>query len=134
MNSKASAVAVLVAVFFAGVLSTLGVQRFTESDRDGPRYRTEANHDQRDRHRRGGDRALDHLSHELDLSEEQRETVGAIMKRRWEITSELMREIEPRLRQQMDSVNAEIEEVLSEDQAARFREIMDKERRRYRRD
>lgn len=145
MNARYSAVAVLAAVFFAGIASTLAVLRVVEN-RDVPSWE--------DRDRRppvnrppfargsgapGGLAELarmelsDRLAERLGLSDEQRAALDTIMERRRRQAQALMREFMPRLQGQTDSLQAEIEGVLTPEQQEVFREFARGDRERFRR-
>lgn len=125
-----TAVAMLVAVFMAGALSAVAAITVLErgeavsdrgppihqSGRDGPRR-----FDGSDRPRFDGHRGfLDRLTRELDLSEDQRERIEAILMTRGPRTEEIMSQVRERLRIVMDSVDAEIRAVLTPEQFEAF--------------
>ncbi len=119
MNRKSSAVALLAAVFFAGVAGTLAVLRVVEH-RDvagvGPPRRT-----------------AQHMTATLGLSDDQRTRIEQAMARRREAADEAMSRVLPALRSQMDSLNAEIEAILDDEQRAAFRDYLRDDRERFRR-
>jgi len=138
MNQKATAAGLLAAVFFAGVVTTLGVVRIMNL----PNTVVEASSEEQSSRWRRGDRrgpplALSHITErlyeELGLDEEQRDQIETIMARRREATAAIMRELEPRLRTHMDSLDLEIADVLSEDQLKAFKDLRQDERERFRR-
>lgn len=145
MNAKYSAVAVLAAVFFAGIASTLAVLRVVEY-RDAPSWEDRSRRPPMDRGRfsgpPGGPGGLaelarmelsDRLAERLGLSDEQRTALDGIMERRRQQAEALMRELMPRLRGQTDSLQAEIESVLTPEQQEVFREFSRQDRERFRR-
>lgn len=146
MTAKASATALLAAVFFAGVAGTLGVLRVLEHQeattaefrgRDGGRSGGPGG--PRGGPSRGGSSLrpgfggpelapmmfTERLADRLQLTEEQRVRVEEAMDRRRKVTEEAMAEVFPRLRSQMDSLQSEIEEVLTEEQIEAFRRFQD---------
>lgn len=102
---------------------------------DGPdgeeRGRAEDEEDRTER-RRGPDFAVSRLLHEeMDLSADQERRVEAILEKRRERVHEIFDETKSRLKSQFDSAVTEIEEVLTQPQAARFDTLLQqlKERR-----
>lgn len=88
--------------------------------------------DRRDGRRRGPDYAVSRLLHEeLDLDADQERRVEAVLKRRRERAHAIFGETKERLRSQFDSTVDELEQVLTDEQAARFDTLLDrlKERR-----
>jgi hypothetical protein len=69
----------------------------------------------------------DRLAAQLDLSEEQREEVAAILEARQTRASAALAEMGPFLRAQLDSMNMEIRAVLAPDQQERFDEFVARE-------
>lgn len=143
MSTRSSAAAVLAAVFFAGVAGTLGVLRVVEhQDAGTPEMRERfgrrpgGSGGPRGGSGRGGDLRVgpgfprpelapmeftERLADRLQLTDEQRVRVEAAMERRRKVAEEAMEEVFPRLRSQMDSLQTEIEEILSEEQIEAFR-------------
>ena len=144
MNSNSTAFAILAAVFFAGVAGTLGVLRIVEhrpfSDpparermqRDGP-FRGGGPSDPGEFMGLARLEFSDRLAERLDLTPEQREQLQEIMDRRSAFAKAEMERIRPILRQQIDSLNLEIESVLNEGQRAEFREFVERDRNDRRR-
>ncbi len=142
MKTRYAALAVLAAVFFAGIASTLAVLRVVEQ-RDRPAWEMR-DRGFRDRPLQGprvGPGGLpelarmdisERLADRLGLTEEQRSQLDSIMERRRREAETLMQEFMPRLRSQTDSLQGEIEEVLTEDQRAIFREFTREGRERFR--
>ncbi|NNF27687.1 MAG: hypothetical protein HKN73_10750 [Gemmatimonadetes bacterium] len=145
MSTKYSAVAMLAAVFFAGIASTLAVLRVVENrhvpswvdgDRRPPLNRAPFARGP------GGPGGLaelarmelsDRLAQRLGLSDEQRAALDTIMERRRQQAQALMGEFMPRLQGQTDSLQAEIEAVLTPEQREVFREFARGDRERFRR-
>ena len=145
MSAKYSAVAVLAAVFFAGIASTLAVLRVVEH-RDVPSWEERDRRPDRDRRPfpggPGGPGGLaelarmeltDRLAQRLGLSDDQRAELDSIMERRRQRAQALMRDLMPRLQGQTDSLQAEIEAVLTPEQQEVFREFARGDRERFRR-
>lgn len=149
MNRRSYAIALLAAVFFAGAATTLAVLRVVEqrggfgSDRPGamfwrgeaPAGRAPGSSDFR-----GGPpfvelartRVTEHMTATLGLTDEQRRRIEDILDRRRAATEEAMSRILPGLRSQMDSVNAEIEGILTPEQQVAFRHYLREDRDRFR--
>jgi len=149
MNRKATAAAVLAAVFFAGAAATLGVLRIVENRQDahvGADARTTRGERPPEMARRppsfrGTDRfdqlarmqVTDRMARTLRLSEGQREQIDAAMERSRVAAQQVMEGVLPRLQGQMDSLRAEIDGILTEDQRAAYREFQRQDRERFRR-
>ncbi|MCY3613195.1 MAG: hypothetical protein OXH51_16850 [Gemmatimonadetes bacterium] len=149
MNRRATAAAVLAAVFFAGATVTLGVLRIMDNRSEG--YVGEDSRslrpDQRPElaRRPGGLRGpaefdqlariqvTDRMARSLQLSDGQREQIDAAMERSRVAAQQVMEGVLPRLRSQMDSLQIEIDGILTEDQRAAFREFQRQDRERFRR-
>lgn len=149
MNRKATAAALLAAVFFAGAAATLGVLRIVENRQDA--YVGENAREARGERRpemtrrppnfRGADRfdqlarmqVTDRMARTLRLSEEQREQIDGAMERSRVAAQQVMEGVLPRLQGQMDSLRAEIDGILTEDQRAAYREFQRQDRERFRR-
>jgi Spy/CpxP family protein refolding chaperone len=145
MDSKAkglvTAIALLVSVFMAGVLSAVAVVQLTrpayetaqgEFRRGGPR-------DGRPPFRGGpgrrpdgppGDFFVEMMTERLELSEEQRQQVADIVAHREQIAEEVMRSVRDRLRAVMDSIDAEIRSVLTPEQQEEFDRMQEEGRER----
>jgi len=149
MNRRATAAALLAAVFFAGATVTLGVLRVIDN-----RAETYAREDTRSRDsdqrpelaRRPGGlpgpaefdqlariQVTGRMARSLRLSDEQREQIDAAMERSRVAAQQVMEGVLPRLRSQMDSLQIEIDAILTEDQRAAFREFQRQDRERFRR-
>ena len=148
MNRKATAAALLAAVFFAGAAVTLGVLRIMDS-RPAAYVGEDARpvRDQRPElaRRPGGLRGTarfdqlariqvtDRMARSLQLSDEQREEIDAAMERSRVAAQQVMEAVLPRLRSQMDSLQTEIDGILTEDQREAYREFQRQDRERFRR-
>ena len=149
MNRKVTAAALLAAVFFAGAAATLGALRIIDN-RSEPYFREDSRPPRRDQApelaRRPGSirgapgfdqlarmQVTDRMARSLQLSDEQREQIDAAMERSRVAAQQVMEGVLPRLRSQMDSLQQEIDSILSEDQRAAFREFRRQDRERFRR-
>lgn len=146
MSTRSSAAALLAAVFFAGVAGTLGVLRVVEN-RPVPVEREMLGPEQLPRQglrgRPGGPgpgslRELarmeftERLAERLGLSQDQRTRLEAVMEERREKTEALMESVVPALRSQTDSLQAEIEAILTDEQRAIYRRFAEEGRDRFR--
>ena len=68
-------------------------------------------------------RVVKRLDRELTLSPEQEKAVTAILERHRQAVENSWKEVQPRMRQEIDKANGEIEGVLSSDQKIRFAEL-----------
>lgn len=69
-----------------------------------------------------GLRITQHLTEDLDLSEEQTEEIRGIIEKHHRAQRQIMREAHPRLRAELDSLRTEVEELLTPEQAERWNE------------
>jgi hypothetical protein len=128
-KSKAWALALLVAVFLVGGAAGAAVDRMLVSDREvasGQRGRS----GDRDRRRS----YLDWLAGELELSAAQRTEVQGILERHHEQVSGLWRDMRPRYEELQQQARAEIRGLLTEDQAAAYDALLQRQRERHERD
>ena len=150
MSRRSSAIAVLAAVFFAGAATTLALLRVAER-RGGPGFGPPPaafwrGEQPRERAIRPSDlpgaspfmrlartRVTEHMTETLGLTEEQRSRIEEAFDRRRTAAEEAMNRVLPMLQSQMDSLNAEIEGILTEEQRAGFREYQRQDRERFRR-
>ncbi|MDH3223928.1 MAG: hypothetical protein OEO23_09440 [Gemmatimonadota bacterium] len=142
MRTRYAALAVLAAVFFAGIASTLAVLRVVEHrDRPAWEMRDRGFRDRPLPGARNGPGGLpelarmdisERLANRLGLTEDQRAQLDSIMERRRREAETLMQEFMPRLRSQTDALQREIEGVLTEEQQAIFREFTREGRERFR--
>lgn len=149
MNRKATAAALLAAVFFAGAAATLGVLRIVENRQDAyvgenarvTRGERRPEMTRRPPNFRGADRfdqlarmqVTDRMARTLRLSEEQREQIDEAMERSRVAAQQVMEGVLPRLQGQMDSLMAEIDGILTDDQREAYREFQRQDRERFRR-
>ena len=110
-RSKLAAVGLLAAVFLAGGLAGWGGHEAAERD-DG---------------RRGSrtDRMVNALSHELDLSEAQRDSVRAIFARHKPETDSLWARVRPRFDSIKARMRADIDAVLTPEQRVKHQQLID---------
>ena len=140
-GQKTAAAALLIAVFLAGILG--GAAGTKMMDRRVGRH----GGDQPDRFDRlgstrpwmrgteeGADRRglmpmwfTDRLARELDLTEEQREGIKDILDSRRQQADELMEQIGPRLKAELDSMQLEIRALLSPEQQLLFDQFQERE-------
>ena len=149
MSGRSTAATLLAAVFFAGVATTLGVLRLVEN-RPPPVYVQEQARDRDDRPpgviRRPGGTAdsrrfmelarmevSEHLSRTLDLTPEQQVAIEEAMERSRIDAQGVMSEFLPRLQNGMDSLQTEIERILTPEQRAAFQDFRRQDRDRFRR-
>ncbi|MDX1566775.1 MAG: hypothetical protein R3223_03175 [Longimicrobiales bacterium] len=138
---------VILSIFLAGALSGAAVvQVFSgpevasgaEAATDGPVERGEGTRpDRRDRpdDRRPGPFAFARfLEEELDLTEDQRDQVLAILERREEEARQMFRQSRARFQDHLEETLDEVESALPSEQAEEFRLLMEEMERRFRRD
>lgn len=133
MRSSTTRVAALLAlVFAAGVAGGVALDRtLLSSDRD----RSERSHD-RDRDRDRGDRdddraVIERFSEEIGLSRAQEAQIDTILARYRDGMEGIWRDVRPRYRALVDSVRQQIEAELDSAQVSRYRDLLDKQRRRH---
>ena len=108
MASRGRAAVLLAAVFLSGVLVGAGVFALSRGGPGGP-------HPRRD--------FVEHLSHDLDLTPAQRDSVAAILQRRRTSMDSLWREVGPRFETLRVTVRSEIRSQLTPDQQRKFAEM-----------
>ncbi|MGD2152252.1 MAG: hypothetical protein PVG79_03230 [Gemmatimonadales bacterium] len=128
-KSRAWALALLVAVFLVGGAAGAAVDRILVGDRA-------VESSQRDR---SGDRGrrrsyVDWLAGELELSEEQKAEVQAILERHRGQVEDLWRQMRPRYEELQEQARAEIRGLLTEEQTAAYDALLERQRRREHRD
>ncbi len=121
MTTKVSAFLLLVVTFVTGVLVGVSVQYARGAGPPEPppfmgRY---------------GSDGLPLPFEQLDLSEEQRERIRAILETSRVVTDSILRHTMPRLREVTDSIRGEIHAVLTPEQAATLEEEFAKVRYRF---
>lgn len=112
-NTRAAAVAVVVVAFIAGILAGVAGDHLylIHSGRLSPRHATS---------RFAADRMADRLTHELDLTPQQKTQVQQIIERHRAKIDATMANVRPQVRQELDATNAEIETVLTPEQKTKF--------------
>jgi hypothetical protein len=128
-KSRAWALALLVAVFLVGGAAGAAVDRMLVGDREvssGQRGRTSGDRDRRRSY-------LDWLGAQLELSEQQRAEVQGILERHRDQVSGLWREMRPRYEELQQQARAEIRGLLTEDQAAAYDALLQRQRERHER-
>ena len=112
-NTRAAAVAVVVVAFLGGILVGVAGDHLylIRSGRLTPRHATS---------RFAADRMADRLTHELDLSPQQKTQVQQIIERHRAKIDATMANVRPQVRQELDATNAEIETVLTPEQKTKF--------------
>ncbi len=148
MSRRAYAIALLAAVFFAGAATTLALLRVAER-RGGPGFGPPAAAFWRGEQPRGramGSRSFpggppfaelartrvtQHMTETLGLTDEQRTRIEDALDRRRAAAEAAMDGVLPMLQSQMDSLDAEIEAILDEEQRAAFRDYRSRDRERF---
>ena len=68
-------------------------------------------------------RILHHLDHELNLTQPQRDQIGAIMDRHHKRMQQISEGVRPQMRQEIESANREIEAVLTPEQRTKYEQM-----------
>ena len=148
MSGKTTAAALLAAVFFAGVATTLGILRVVEHRQKS--FAAEARPPFRGERpgvfgRPGGlgetrrfmelarMQVTEHMQESLDLTDEQKVAIDNAMERSRVSAQETMTEFLPRLQGQMDSLQAEIGRILTPAQREAYAEFRRQDRDRFNR-
>lgn len=129
-KSRAWALALLIAVFLLGGAAGAAVDRMLVGDREvssGQRGRSGGDRDRRRSY-------VDWLADELQLSEEQRTEVQGILERHREQVEEHWREMRPKYEELQQQARADIRAVLTEEQAAAYDALLERQRQRRERD
>ncbi|MGD2215692.1 MAG: hypothetical protein PVJ64_03005 [Gemmatimonadales bacterium] len=131
MNEKSRfwALALLVAVFLVGGAAGAAVDRLLVGDREVSSSQRGRSTD-RDRRRS----YVDWLAAKLELTEEQKTEVRVILEQHREQVSDLWREMRPRYEELQQRARAEIRGTLSEEQAAAYDALLEKQRQHRDRD
>lgn len=110
-NTRTAAIAVVVVAFIAGILVGVAGDHLylIRSGRLSPRHG-----------RFAADRMTDRLTHELDLSPQQKTQVQQIIERHRAKIDATMAAVRPQVRQELDATNAEIETILTPEQKTKF--------------
>ena len=115
-------VGLLFVTFLAGALSGAALDRVLTAD-DGEPATRERSHDEDGRSR-------SYVIDAIDMSDEQRGTIDAILEARTERMRSVWREVEPRLEAITDSARTEIMDVLTPEQRAAYEEKLAERRGR----
>jgi len=89
-------------------------------------------HIHRSQHPPGFERLVEHLDHELTLTPQQKEAVRQIVQRRRARIEAIAATTRPQMRQEVESLNAEIEKVLSPEQRQKFQTLSKRMHQRHR--
>lgn len=119
-RSKAWAVALLAAVFVAGLATGWAGASWTR-------------HRGRERRPRGTEAMLTYLDRELKLTRPQHDSVRAVLQRRRSEIRTLWQEVHPRLDSLRQAMHAEIEAQLDADRRARYLQLLARREHRQRR-
>lgn len=115
-NTRTAAVAVVVVAFLAGIFVGVAGDHLylIRSGRLSPRHTSS---------RSAADRMTDRLTHELNLSPQQKTQVQQIIERHRAKIDATMANVRPQVRQELDATNAEIETVLTPEQKTKFADL-----------
>ena len=128
MTSKSSRtrVALLLAItFVAGMAAGVAADRQLRPD-PGEDASKQVREDHR-KDRRGGGATIERFADELGLTDEQRARIDPILEDTREGMSELFEPVRPAYRALVDSARARIEAVLTPEQAAQYRSLLERE-------
>lgn len=149
MSRRFAALALLAAVFLAGVAATLGTLRIVESragteessvfrpdDRDGrprrpPDGRLQGANDSRRWTEVARLLVSERLTSAIGLSEEQVDGINRALERNQAASQAVWADVLPELQSQRDSLEAEIGRILTPEQRARFERILSSDRDRF---
>jgi Spy/CpxP family protein refolding chaperone len=114
-NTRTAAVAVVVVAFLAGILVGVAGDHLylIRSGRLSPRHST----------RFSTEHMTDRLTHELDLSPQQKTQVRQIIERHRAKIDATMAAVRPQVRQELEATNAEIEALLNPEQKKKFADL-----------
>ncbi len=137
-KSKGWAIGFLAVVLLLGGVSGAALDRafVRRAETAESARRREAREGRRDTSRDRRQGYLNWLSSELDLTQEQRTQVQAIVESYHDQVSALWRETNPRFEELKSQVRSEIRELLDEEQKAKYQALLDRqaERRRHNRE
>jgi Spy/CpxP family protein refolding chaperone len=113
-NTRAAAIAVVVVAFIAGILVGVAGDHLylIRSGRLSPRHG-----------RFSAERMTDRLTHQLDLTPQQKTQVQQIIERHRAKIDATMANVRPQVRQEVEATNAEIETVLTPAQKTKFADL-----------
>jgi Spy/CpxP family protein refolding chaperone len=78
------------------------------------------------------DRIVEHLDHALNLTPQQKEAVTQIVQRHRARIEAIVATTRPQMRQEIESMNAEVEKVLNPEQRQKFQSLSQHMRQRHR--
>jgi len=127
-KSKAWALALLLGVLMLGAVAGIGVDRLLISQ-PGAAVQPSRARGERDRRQAH----LDWLAAELQLTEEQRAQLEAIVERNRQEMAALWQDMQPRFEALKSQARAETRALLNEEQLAAYEELLEREAERRRR-
>jgi len=123
-SSRMRVTLLLAITFIAGLAAGVAVDRQLLSQRGHETKQAQEDH-RRDRGVRGS--TIERFADELGLTEEQRSEIDPILEETRERMSELFEPVRPMYRDLVDSTRARIEAVLTPEQAAEYRRLLERE-------
>ena len=127
-GSRTRVALLLLLTFVAGMAAGVAADRqFAAAPAEASK---QADEDHR-RDRRGGDTTIERFADELGLTDEQRARIDPILEEMREQMSDLFEPVRPAYRDLVDSTRARIEAILTPEQVADYRELLE---RKYGRD
>lgn len=135
-QSTAGAATALVLVFAAGVAAGVALDRTWLAPEEATAGASRAEADGDDGKRKEGreDRertVIERFSEELELTRSQRTRIDTILAHFRDRMHEMWSEVRPRYESMVDSARTRIIEVLDEEQARRYRELLEREREKH---
>lgn len=125
-DSSRSRVALLLAItFLAGMAAGVAADRALGVRAAGDVTKQAEADDRRERHGRGT--TIERFADELGLTQEQRARIDPILEDARERMSELFEPVRPSYRALVDSTRARIETILTPEQVAEYRRLLDRE-------
>jgi hypothetical protein len=133
MNSRLAAAGVMAGLFIAGAVTGGAVVHFLDDDQPSVVQRRSDRGPDNDRRRRNPrsfatERVVESLTARLELRDQQRDSLEAILESQRAQASTVFQEMWPRLNATVDSANALFRRVLDPDQQARFDSLLDENR------
>lgn len=124
-SSRTRVTLLLAITFIAGLAAGVAVDRQLLSQRGHEASKQAQEDHRRDRGVRGS--TIERFADELGLTEEQRSEIDPILEETRERMSELFEPVRPMYRDLVDSTRARIEAVLTPDQVAEYRRLLERE-------
>lgn len=122
-RSRARVALLLLLTFAAGMAAGVAADRqFGSAEAEAPK---QAEEDHR-RDRRGGGTTIERFADELGLTTEQRARIDPILEDMREQMSDLFDPVRPAYRDLVDSTRARIEAILTPEQVADYRELLER--------